>query len=41
MATSRLEPQSATKSYTLAFNMINRDKYEYYPPHKNDNGSYI
>ena len=29
------------KSYTLSYNMINHDKYEYYPPHKNDNGSYI
>ena len=35
------DPESAAKSYTLAFNMINRDKYEYYPPHRNDNGSYI
>ena len=31
----------ASKSYTLAYNMINRDKYEYYPPVKNENGSYI
>ena len=34
-------PESAAKSYTLAFNMINREKYEYYAPHRNDNGSYI
>jgi DNA-binding XRE family transcriptional regulator len=32
---------SINKSYVLSYNMIEKDKYEYYPPHKNENGCYV